>query len=63
MARVGSAWCPGGRCTEKPVGALPDSSRSTSDTAPPQACSAATNEPAETTVSASIRAPPRAATR
>ena len=60
IARAASAWWPGGRWIEKPVGALRASSRSTSDTAPPQACRAATNEPAETTVSASMRAPPRA---
>ncbi len=63
IARSASAWCPGGRWMENPVGALPASSRSTSETAPPQACGAAVNEPAETTVSASIRAPPRAARR
>ncbi len=63
IARSASAWCPGGRWIENPVGARPSISRSTSDTAPPHACIAAVNEPAETTVSASMRAPPRAARR
>ena len=45
IARAGSAWWPGGRWALKPIGAAPSSSRSTSSTAPPAACSAASNDP------------------
>ena len=41
IARAGSAWCPGGRMAENPVAADPDSSSSTSATAPPAARTAA----------------------
>ena len=41
IARAGSAWCPGGRMAEKPVAASPESSASTSATAPPAARTAA----------------------
>ena len=59
IARSGSAWWPGGRSAEKPVGAPPASSASTSAHAPPAACSAASQEPGLRGVSRS-KAPPRA---
>ena len=39
MACAGSAWCPGGRRPQKPMGAAPREQRSTRAHAPPAACS------------------------
>src|SRR5262245_44285800 len=62
IARAGSAWCPGGRCTDAAHrgAASPPSSASTTAIAPPAACTPARYDPSDTIVSMS-RAPPPAA--
>ena len=60
IARLGSAWWPGGRMPTKPVAAAPDSSSSTSATAPPAARTAASWVAAVATVSMSTCPPPAA---
>ena len=53
IARVGSAWCPGGRTAQKAFWTLPAITRSTAATTAPAARSIASPEPGETCVSGS----------
>ena len=59
IATRGSAWCPGGRSPQNPTDASPATSASTSATAPPAACSAASYVPSLAIVSESNAPPPR----
>ncbi len=63
IARECSAWCPGGRSSEKPTRASPAISARTIAQAPPLACSAAWKEVPSTNVSTPTCPPPAAENR